>query len=174
MLISNVVKKAVESEKCTVLYGVPTMFIAELNHPNMKKYNVTSLRTGIMGTPLPPFYSFLLLFLLFFFSLLMFVDSGVTVSDGDHEEGDVGDALGGDHDSVWDDGDLAGQLPVTPLHSSPPKSRNGRHFVTSLHCMSPSPSSLPPTSHSAWQCKVVDEKGNIVERNTPGELIIKG
>ena len=40
---------SVEKEKCTVLQGVPTMFIAELRHPNFKKYDVSSLRTGIMA-----------------------------------------------------------------------------------------------------------------------------
>jgi len=39
----------VEKEKCTALQGVPTMFIAELNHPNFEKFNLSSLRTGIMA-----------------------------------------------------------------------------------------------------------------------------
>lgn len=48
------VLKAVELEKCTALYGVPTMFIAELNHPDFSNYNLSSLRTGIMaGSPCP-------------------------------------------------------------------------------------------------------------------------
>ena len=47
---------AIESEHCTAIHGVPTMFIAELEHPNFKNYDLTSLRTGIMaGAPcLPP------------------------------------------------------------------------------------------------------------------------
>lgn len=46
--------KAVESEKCTSLYGVPTMFIAELNLPDFSGYNLRSLRTGVMaGSPCP-------------------------------------------------------------------------------------------------------------------------
>lgn len=40
---------AVEKEKCTALHGVPTMFIAELNHPDFKNYDLSSLRTGIMA-----------------------------------------------------------------------------------------------------------------------------
>ncbi|HHS49090.1 MAG TPA: AMP-binding protein, partial [Desulfurella acetivorans] len=45
---------AVEKEKCTALHGVPTMFIAELEHPEFSKFNLTSLRTGIMaGSPCP-------------------------------------------------------------------------------------------------------------------------
>ncbi|WP_404467924.1 AMP-binding protein [Sutcliffiella horikoshii] len=48
------VLKAVEQEKCTALYGVPTMFIAELNHPDFEEYDLSSLRTGIMaGSPCP-------------------------------------------------------------------------------------------------------------------------
>jgi fatty-acyl-CoA synthase len=44
----------VESEKCTALYGVPTMFIAELSLPTFDKYNLSSLRTGIMAGSLCP------------------------------------------------------------------------------------------------------------------------
>ncbi|QFT89166.1 Long-chain-fatty-acid--CoA ligase [Bacillus sp. THAF10] len=48
------VLKAVEQEQCTSLYGVPTMFIAELNHPDFSNYDLSSLRTGIMaGSPCP-------------------------------------------------------------------------------------------------------------------------
>ncbi|MFD2760784.1 AMP-binding protein [Lentibacillus juripiscarius] len=43
------VMKAVSEEKCTGLHGVPTMFIAELNHPNFSKYDFSHLRTGIMA-----------------------------------------------------------------------------------------------------------------------------
>ncbi len=46
--------RAVEQEKCTALYGVPTMFIAELDHPEFATFNLKSLRTGIMaGAPCP-------------------------------------------------------------------------------------------------------------------------
>ncbi|HEY4539964.1 MAG TPA: AMP-binding protein [Faecalibacter sp.] len=45
---------AVEKEKCTSLYGVPTMFIAELELPNFERFDLTSLRTGVMaGSPCP-------------------------------------------------------------------------------------------------------------------------
>ena len=45
---------AVSSERCTSLYGVPTMFIAELGDPNLDRYDLSSLRTGIMaGSPCP-------------------------------------------------------------------------------------------------------------------------
>ncbi|THA75778.1 AMP-binding protein [Streptomyces sp. LRa12] len=46
--------EAVQRERCTSLYGVPTMFIAELNLPDFASYDLTSLRTGIMaGSPCP-------------------------------------------------------------------------------------------------------------------------
>ena len=45
---------ATQAERCTVLYGVPTMFIAELEHPRFREFDLTSLRTGIMaGSPCP-------------------------------------------------------------------------------------------------------------------------
>jgi fatty-acyl-CoA synthase len=45
---------SVQKERCTALYGVPTMFIAELNHPMFGMFNLSSLRTGIMaGSPCP-------------------------------------------------------------------------------------------------------------------------
>jgi fatty-acyl-CoA synthase len=45
---------AVAGERCTSLYGVPTMFIAELEHPDFASFDLTSLRTGIMaGSPCP-------------------------------------------------------------------------------------------------------------------------
>jgi fatty-acyl-CoA synthase len=46
--------RAVQQERCTALYGVPTMFIAELGLPDFASYDLTSLRTGIMaGSPCP-------------------------------------------------------------------------------------------------------------------------
>ncbi|BCH23248.1 AMP-binding protein [Mesorhizobium sp. L-8-3] len=46
--------RAVESEKCTGLYGVPTMFVAMLDHPEFARFDLSSLRTGIMaGAPCP-------------------------------------------------------------------------------------------------------------------------
>ena len=45
---------AVQAEGCTALHGVPTMFIAELDHPDFSKYDFSRLRTGIMaGSPCP-------------------------------------------------------------------------------------------------------------------------
>ena len=48
------VLQTVQDEKCTALHGVPTMFIAELDHPRFKEFDLSSLRTGIMaGSPCP-------------------------------------------------------------------------------------------------------------------------
>jgi fatty-acyl-CoA synthase len=48
------VLKTVEAEKCTSLYGVPTMFIAELGLPTISDYDLSTLRTGVMaGSPCP-------------------------------------------------------------------------------------------------------------------------
>jgi len=46
--------EAVEAEKCTALHGVPTMFVTELDHPEFDKFDVSTLRTGIIaGAPCP-------------------------------------------------------------------------------------------------------------------------
>ena len=46
--------KAVSDEKCSALHGVPTMFIAELDHPDFKSFDLSHLKTGIMaGSPCP-------------------------------------------------------------------------------------------------------------------------
>jgi len=47
--------RAVQEERCTAIHGVPTMFIAELEHPDFRSFDLSSLRTGIMaGAPCPP------------------------------------------------------------------------------------------------------------------------
>jgi fatty-acyl-CoA synthase len=46
--------QAIAEERCTALFGVPTMFIAQLDHPEFAKFDLRSLRTGIMaGSPCP-------------------------------------------------------------------------------------------------------------------------
>lgn len=46
--------QAIASERCTTLYGVPTMFMSQLNHPEFERFDLSSLRTGIMaGSPCP-------------------------------------------------------------------------------------------------------------------------
>jgi len=48
------VLRTVQEERCTSLYGVPTMFIGELDHPDFGAFDLSSLRTGIMaGSPCP-------------------------------------------------------------------------------------------------------------------------
>ena len=44
----------VDRERCTALYGVPTMFLAELEHPEFARFDLTSLRTGVMAGALCP------------------------------------------------------------------------------------------------------------------------
>ncbi|PJK15831.1 AMP-binding protein [Chryseomicrobium excrementi] len=48
------VLQAVQDERCTALYGVPTMFIAELNEPDFAQFDLSSLRTGIMAGSICP------------------------------------------------------------------------------------------------------------------------
>jgi len=48
------VLETVERERCTALYGVPTMFLAELEHPDFADFDLTSLRTGVMAGALCP------------------------------------------------------------------------------------------------------------------------
>ncbi|HEY8572984.1 AMP-binding protein [Phenylobacterium sp.] len=46
--------EAIEAERCVGMYGVPTMFIAALSHPDFEKFDLTSMRTGVMaGSPCP-------------------------------------------------------------------------------------------------------------------------
>ena len=51
---SLVVLASIHKERCTAVYGVPTMFIAELNHPMFSLFDMSSLRTGIMAGALCP------------------------------------------------------------------------------------------------------------------------
>ena len=52
---AGLVLQAIHKERATAVYGVPTMFIAELNHPDFNTFDLTSLRTGIMaGSSCPP------------------------------------------------------------------------------------------------------------------------
>ena len=48
------VLQTIQDERCTTLYGVPTMFIMQLDHPRFGEFDLSSLRTGIMaGAPCP-------------------------------------------------------------------------------------------------------------------------
>ncbi len=46
---AEAVLETIEKEQCTSLYGVPTMFISELNHPRFDEFDLSSLRTGVMA-----------------------------------------------------------------------------------------------------------------------------
>ena len=47
--------KAIQDERCTAVHGVPTMFLAALDHPEFRSFDLSTLRTGIMaGAPCPP------------------------------------------------------------------------------------------------------------------------
>ncbi len=46
---AGTVLETIQAERCTSLYGVPTMFIAELDHPEFDRFDLSSLRTGAMG-----------------------------------------------------------------------------------------------------------------------------
>lgn len=48
------VLEAISEERCTSVYGVPTMFLAEMDHPDFKKFDLSSLRTGVMAGALCP------------------------------------------------------------------------------------------------------------------------
>jgi fatty-acyl-CoA synthase len=48
------VLETIHAERCTALYGVPTMYIAQVDHPRFREFDLTSLRTGVMaGAPCP-------------------------------------------------------------------------------------------------------------------------
>jgi fatty-acyl-CoA synthase len=51
---ARMVLETIERERCTALYGVPTMFLAELEHPDFDRFDLTSLRTGVMAGALCP------------------------------------------------------------------------------------------------------------------------
>ena len=76
------VLETIDRERCTALYGVPTMFIAELEHPDFARYDLTSLRTGVMAGALCP---------------------GAADAARDDR-----DASAGDHDRLRDDRGVAG------------------------------------------------------------------
>jgi fatty-acyl-CoA synthase len=124
------VLEAIVAERCTVLHGVPTMFIAELDHPRFAEFDLSSLRTGIMaGAPCPV-------------SVMRRVVTDmhmpeVTICYGMTETSPVS------FQSTTDD----------PLEKR----------VSSVGRV-----------HPHVQVKVVDERGQVVPRGTPGELCTRG
>ncbi len=121
---------AVERERCTSLYGVPTMFIAELALPNFKGYDLSTLRTGIMaGSPCPV-------------EVMKRVQTEmhmpeVTICYGMTETSPVSTQTAVD---------------------DPLEKRTG----------------TVGRAHPHLEVKIVDERGAIVPRNTPGELCTRG
>ena len=92
--------ETVEAERCDVLYGVPTMFIAQLNHPEFSRFDLRSLRRGIMaGAPCP---------------IEVMKEVG---SNNAHER---------DHDRLRDDRNQSGELPEQPRRSAGAARLNGR------------------------------------------------
>ena len=78
------VMASVDKERCTALYGVPTMFIAVLDHPLFDRFDYSSLRTGIMA--------------------------GLALPDPHDAAGDGADARARDHDLLRPDRGLAGHV----------------------------------------------------------------
>jgi len=121
---------AVVAERCTTLHGVPTMFIAMLEHPRFGEFDLSSLRTGIMaGAPCP-------------MALMRRVIAdmhmhGVTICYG-----------------------MTETSPVS-FQSSPDDPLEQR--VGSVGRV-----------HPHVQVKIVDERGDVVPRGTPGELCTRG
>jgi fatty-acyl-CoA synthase len=124
------VLQTVEAEKITALHGVPTMFIAELEHPEFDSFDLRSLRTGLMaGSPCP-------------------IEVMRKVNDRMHMR-EVGIAYG-----------MTETSPVSfQTASDDPLDRR----VSTVGRIQPH-----------LEVKVIDERGAIVPRNTPGELCTRG
>jgi fatty-acyl-CoA synthase len=122
--------EAVQEERCTGLHGVPTMFIAELEHPEFRRFDLSSLRTGIMaGSPCP-------------IEVMRRVVSDmhmseVTIAYGMTETSPVS-FQSTTHDPLERRVDSVGRI------------------------------------HPHVEVKLVDERGRIVPRGTPGELCTRG
>ncbi|WP_317996706.1 AMP-binding protein [Vulcanimicrobium alpinum] len=122
--------EAVQAERCTSLYGVPTMFIAELALPNFASYDLSTLRTGIMaGSPCPV-------------EVMKRVQNEmhmpeVTICYGMTETSPVS---------------------TQTLTDDPVEKRTG----------------TVGRVHPHIEVKIVDAEGEIVPRNTPGELCTRG
>jgi fatty-acyl-CoA synthase len=124
------VLKAARSEQATALHGVPTMFIAELEHPDFANINVSTLRTGVMaGSPCP-------------------VEVMKKVIDRMHMK-DVGIAYG--------------MTETSPVSFQTAKNDPLERRVSTVGRVQPH-----------LEVKIVDDKGAIVPRGTPGELCTRG
>jgi fatty-acyl-CoA synthase len=122
--------EAVEQERCTALYGVPTMFIAELALPNFATYDTSSLRTGIMaGSPCPV-------------EVMKRVQSEMHMPEVTI---------------------CYGMTETSPVS-----------FQTSVDDPIDKRTATVGRVHPHLEVKIVDERGAIVPRNTPGELLTRG
>ncbi|WP_199101002.1 AMP-binding protein [Dyella sp. ASV21] len=122
--------EAVQEERCTGLHGVPTMFIAELEHPEFHRFDLSSLRTGIMaGSPCP-------------IEVMRRVVSDMHMSE-------ITIAYG-----------MTETSPVS--------------FQTTLDDPLERRVDSVGRIHPHVEVKLVDERGSIVPRGTPGELCTRG
>jgi fatty-acyl-CoA synthase len=124
------VLETVQAERCTSLYGVPTMFIAELDHPRFAEFDLTTLRTGIMaGAPCPV-------------ELMKDVVSGMHLAE-------IAIGYG-----------MTETSPISTMttHDDPLHRRVGSVGRVMPYC----------------EIKIVDTKGAVVPRGTPGELCTRG
>jgi len=122
--------ETVQAERCTGLHGVPTMFIAELEHPEFHRFDLSSLRTGIMaGSPCP-------------IEVMRRVVSEMHMSE-------VTIAYG-----------MTETSPVS--------------FQSTVHDPLERRVDSVGRIHPHVEVKLVDERGRIVPRGTPGELCTRG
>jgi fatty-acyl-CoA synthase len=123
--------EAVQKEKCTSLYGVPTMFIAELQLPEFGRFDLSSLRTGIMaGSPCPV-------------EVMKKVQSQMHMSDVEI---------------------CYGMTETSPVST---QTRIGTPLAKQVGTVG--------TIQDHLEIKIIDpDNGQIVDRNTPGELCTRG
>ena len=124
------VLEAVAAERCTALHGVPTMFIAELEHPRFAEFDLSSLRTGIMaGAPCPV-------------SIMRRV-----IADMHMRETTI----------------CYGMTETSPVSFQSTTDDSIEKRVSSVGRI-----------HPHVEAKIVDERGRVVRRGTPGELCTRG
>ena len=122
--------RSVQVEKCTSLYGVPTMFIAELAHPQFAEFDLSSLRTGIMaGSPCPVEVMERVI------SLMHMSEIAICY----------------------------GMTETSPVSTMTSRNDDLRARTATIGAVMPH-----------LEVKIIDEKGLVVPRNTPGELCTRG
>ena len=124
------VLEAVSAERCTALHGVPTMFIAELEHPRFREFDLQSLRTGIMaGAPCP-------------IEIMRWV-----IAEMNMKEVTI----------------AYGMTETSPVSFQSATGDELERRVSTVGRVQPH-----------VQVKIIDEKGRVVPRGTPGELCTRG